>query len=127
MPKVLILQNVESSELLRVDALQTEDLDGRARETTLRRLGRALHEQHDGRGGDGLVDGGAHFGRQEGLLKGGEARREERVAARAEGLGGDLWWVLVDDGRELIDRMINGEGRAADREGGSGEHVCGDL
>lgn len=54
--KVLILQHIECSELLRVDALQAEDLDRGARETALRRLRRALHEQHHGRRGDGLVD-----------------------------------------------------------------------
>ena len=88
--KLLILEHVERGELLRVDALEAENLDCGAREATLRCLGRSLHEQHDGRGGDGLVDRCADFGGQEGLLESGEARREERVAARAEGLGGDL-------------------------------------
>lgn len=90
LPEVLILQHVEGSELLGVDALEAEDLDGGARETTLRRLGRTLHEEDDGRGSDGLVDRGANLGGQEGPLKSGEARGEERVAARAEGLGSDL-------------------------------------
>lgn len=55
-PKLLILQHIERCELLRVDALQTENLDGGARETALRCLGGTLHEQNYGRGGDGLVD-----------------------------------------------------------------------
>lgn len=55
-PKLLILQHIECRELLRVDALQTEDLNGGARETALRCLGGTLHEQHHGRRGDGLVD-----------------------------------------------------------------------
>jgi hypothetical protein len=54
--KLLILKHIERRELLRVDALEAEDLDRRAREAALRGLGSALHEQHHGRRSDGLVD-----------------------------------------------------------------------
>jgi len=54
--KLFILKHIERRELLRVDALQAQDLDRRAREAALRSLGGALHEQHHGRGSNGLVD-----------------------------------------------------------------------
>ncbi len=64
-PQILILEHVEGGEFVRVDALQAEDLDRGARETALRRLWGAFHEQHYRRGGDGAVDGAADFGGEE--------------------------------------------------------------
>jgi hypothetical protein len=54
--KLLVLKHIERRELLRVDALEAEDLDRRTREAALRSLGSALHEQDHGRRSDGLVD-----------------------------------------------------------------------
>ena len=54
--KLLILEHIERSELLRVDALKAKDLNRSAREAALRSLGGALHEQHHRRRSNGLVD-----------------------------------------------------------------------
>lgn len=63
-----IFEDVEGGELIGVDALQAEDLDGGARKAALRCLGGSLHEENDGRGGHGLVDRGAGLvGEQTGL------------------------------------------------------------
>lgn len=43
-----ILEDVEGSEFIGVDALEAEDLDGGARKAALRCLGRSLHEEHNG-------------------------------------------------------------------------------
>lgn len=56
-----ILEDVEGGELVRVDALQAQDLDGGAGEAALGGLGGALHEEHDGRRADGLLDRGARL------------------------------------------------------------------
>lgn len=69
-PQLRILEHVEGGELFGADALDAEDLDDGAREAALGRLGRALHEEHDGRRGDGLVDGGSCRVGQETDLKG---------------------------------------------------------
>ena len=68
-PQILILEHIERGELFRVDALQPEDLDRGPRETALGCFGGAFHEQHDGCGGDGFVDGGADFGGEEARLQ----------------------------------------------------------
>lgn len=60
--QLLVLQDVEGGKLLRVHALQAEDLDAGARKAALRHLRRAFHEEHHGRGADGFVDGGARLG-----------------------------------------------------------------
>lgn len=54
--KLLILEHIERSELLRVDTLKAKDLNRSAREAALRSLGGALHEQHHRCRSNGLVD-----------------------------------------------------------------------
>lgn len=49
-------QDVEGGELLGVDTLKAEDLDGGAGEAALRGLGGALHEEDNGGGADGVLD-----------------------------------------------------------------------
>ncbi|KAI6773190.1 hypothetical protein HG531_000039 [Fusarium graminearum] len=66
-----VLEDVESGELVGVDALQTEDLDGGARKAALGCLGGSLHEEYDGGGGHGFVDGGAGLVGEEADLEGG--------------------------------------------------------
>lgn len=65
-----VLEDVEGGEGVGVDALQAEDLDGGAGEAAGRGLGGALHEEDDGGGGDGLVDGGASLIGEEAGLEG---------------------------------------------------------
>lgn len=54
-----VLQDVEGGELFGAYALDAEDLDDGAGEAALGRFGGSLHEEHDGRRGNGLVDGAA--------------------------------------------------------------------
>jgi hypothetical protein len=60
-----VLQHVESDKLLRVHALQTQNLNARAGETTLGSFGGTLHEQDDGCRGHSLVNGRPSLGGQE--------------------------------------------------------------
>lgn len=52
-----ISQDVEGGKLGGVDALEAEDLDRGAGEAALGGLGGSLHEEHDRRGADGVLDG----------------------------------------------------------------------
>lgn len=64
--------------------MQTEDLDGSARESALGSLRSSLHEKNDGGRADGLVDGGLGLGGEEtGVEDGGEL--EGRGADGAQG------------------------------------------
>lgn len=78
-PQVFILEHIERREFARVNALKSEDLDQRARETTLWRFGCAFHEEDDGGGGYGFVYCGADLLRQEAGLE------EGSVYSRCEG------------------------------------------
>lgn len=89
--ELLIFEYVESSELRRVDALETEDLDACSREAALRCLWSALHEQDNRSRADGFVDGLSGLLREKSRLEDIEARREKRVVSRAEGRAEDLW------------------------------------
>ncbi|KAI1335387.1 gamma-glutamyltranspeptidase-domain-containing protein [Xylariaceae sp. FL0016] len=77
--ELLVLQHVERGELAGVHALQPEDLDAGAREAALGHLGGALHEEHDGGGADGLLDGLLGVVGEQALL---EAREERRGPER---------------------------------------------
>jgi len=63
-PQPVVLKHVKRTELLRIHALQAQDLDARARKPALRRFRRAFHKQHHGRRRDGRGDGGARFRRE---------------------------------------------------------------
>lgn len=90
--QLLVLEDVEGSELFGVDALNTEDLDGGAGEAALWCFGSSLHEEHNGSGGDGFVDGGAGLvGEKTQLLSedgaaGGLERSEGSAGGRARSL-----------------------------------------
>lgn len=73
-----VLEDIEGGKLFGVDALDAEDLDRGARETTLRRLGSSLHEEDHRSRGNGFIDGGS-------CLVGDEAHLERRQV-----VGGDL-------------------------------------
>jgi hypothetical protein len=60
-PQILVLKHIERCKLVRVYALHAQNLYARPRESALWCLWGSLHEQHDGRGGDCLVDGAANF------------------------------------------------------------------
>lgn len=83
-----VFENVESGELVRIDALQTKNLDAGARETALWCLGGSLHEKHDGCGGNGFVDRLARLIRQETALGEGESGGD---GLEAEDGGGSGW------------------------------------
>lgn len=106
LPQVGILQHIVCGKLLRVDALQAQHLDARAREAALRGLGGALHEEHDGGRADGLVDGLADGIGEEAAL-GGEGEEEGGGPDRGGGGGGGA------DRREgrLADGLEEGQGR----------------
>jgi hypothetical protein len=55
--QIRILKDVKSRKLPGVHALQAQNLDARPRKPALRRFGRALHEEHHGRGAHRLGDG----------------------------------------------------------------------
>jgi hypothetical protein len=83
--QILIFQHVESRELGRVDALDAQHLDARAREPALRRLGRALHEQHDRRRGHRLINRRPHLLGKESHLEGSDGRHAAAGGERPEG------------------------------------------
>ena len=87
LPQLGVLQHVVGGKLVRVDPLQAEDLDARAREAALRGLGGALHEEDDGGGANGLVDGLADGVGEEAALGG--QREEERRGPEGGGDGAD--------------------------------------
>jgi hypothetical protein len=91
-PELRILQHVESSELVGVDTLQTEDLDAGSREAALRCLGCSLHEEHDGCGGYGLVDCLLGLVGEEAPLGEGGLEAEDGRGGWPEGL---LGWELA--------------------------------
>lgn len=89
--QLFILEHIECRKLLWVDTLQTENLNASARKAALGCLGRALHEQHNGRRSDCLVNGGTSLGRQQTCLQRGEAGGQERVVlAWSQGRSEDL-------------------------------------
>lgn len=59
--QLLVFEHVECCELVWIDTLHAQNLYACPRETALRCLWRSLHEQDDGRGGDGAVDCAANF------------------------------------------------------------------
>jgi hypothetical protein len=75
LPQLRVLQDVEGRKLVGADALEAEDLDDGAGEAALGHFGRSLHEEHDGRRGNGLVDGAASGIGQESHLEGRERNR----------------------------------------------------
>lgn len=81
--QIWVLQDVKGRELVGADALDAEDLDDGAREAALGGLGRALHEQDDGRRGNGLVDGAAR-----GIGEQSDLKWRERGGRRAKGRQG---------------------------------------
>lgn len=86
LPQLRILQHVKSNKLLRIHALQAQDLDGGPGEAALGRLGRTLHEEDNGRRGNGLVDGGPRLiGEQTGLERGEYSRCGEDAAGGESG------------------------------------------
>lgn len=83
-----VLEDVEGGELVGVDALEAEDLDGSARKAALGCLGCTLHEEDDGGGGDGLVDGGSGLVGEEAHLEGSE-RSDGSTEGGGRGPDGD--------------------------------------
>lgn len=61
LPQVIVLQDIECRELVRVHALHAQDLYARSGEAALRCLWRSLHEQHHRRGLYGTIDGLPYF------------------------------------------------------------------
>lgn len=106
-PQLLILQNIKRSELPRIHALHAQDLDAGATVPALRRLWGALHEEDDGGGGHGFVDGGARFGRDEAGLEEGEP-----------GDGGAGGEGAAESLVELAWATIRGEGGSTDWKAG---------
>lgn len=72
--KLRVLEDVKGSKLFRVDALHAEDLDDCGGEAALGHLGSSLHEQHNRRRSDGLVNGRAGCVGQETDLEGRQRR-----------------------------------------------------
>ena len=111
MTQLGVLQDIESDKLLRVHALEAEDLDARTGKAALGRLGGSLHEEHDRRRGDSLVDCGLGLGGQEaGVEDGGEGKgwgadgvQRRGPRDRAEGL-----WRSVSGLIEVIVRYGKG-------------------
>lgn len=124
LPQLGILQYVESGKLVGVNALQTENLDAGAREAALGSLGGALHEEDDGGGGNGLVDGLAGGIGQPAVLV-------EEDGAEGGGLGrngrpGGGGEELLLSRTVSVSRVPNFARRgvfAYPREKGPGEHV----
>lgn len=83
-----VLEDVEGGELVGVDALEAEDLDGGARKAALGCLGSTLHEEDDGGGGDGLVDGGSGLVGEKAHLEGSE-RSDGSAESGGRGPDGD--------------------------------------
>lgn len=83
--KFRVLQDVKSSELLRVDTLKAQNLYSCSRKATLGRLGSALHEQNNRRRSHCLVDGGFCLRRKKASLERGQSKTKERFRNRDRG------------------------------------------
>lgn len=88
LPQLRVLQDVVRLDLLVRDTLHLEYLHRRTREAALRLLLCALHEEHNGRGRDGLLDLRASVRGDEPSRDGQRAGREDRCRSERRELYG---------------------------------------